>query len=65
MWFLPVVTDTVDKVKISAGTVKENVSSCTVSGEGERKYLSGNLWCQEIETPCCKDLKKKKGVKQI
>lgn len=53
-------TKKVNKVKISAGIVKEKASYCTVTGGvSGKKYLSGNLWRQEIETPCCEDLKKK------
>ena len=28
--------------------------------ERGEKYLGGNLWRQEIKTPCCEDLKRKK-----
>lgn len=61
MWFLPVVRDIVD---ISAGT-NLKASHCTLTLEGGRKYLCGNLWRQEIETPCCEHLGKKKEIKQI
>lgn len=39
---------------------ERKASHCTLTGEWGKQYLSGNLWRQEIETPCCEDLRKKR-----
>ena len=61
----------IDKEKISAGVGNfKKASYCTGARKGERerergeKYLGGNLWRQEIKTPCCEDLKRKKKKKK-
>lgn len=45
-----------------AGEAKENVTSCEmITCEREKKnYLRGNLWRQEIKTPCRESLKKRR-----
>lgn len=46
-----------DKVKISSGKrEKEKSFMLKLEKESGKKYLSGSLWRQEIETPCCEDL---------
>lgn len=63
-WFLPVVTDLNRQSKEFSGCWEFYKSFVLFRREREResgeKYLGGNLWRQEIKTPCCEDLKKKK-----
>lgn len=64
-WFLPVVTDLNRQSKDFSGRWEFYKSFVLFRREREsgEKYLGGNLWRQEIKTPCCEDLKRKTGSK--
>lgn len=57
MCFLPVVTEQVRQSKdFIRQTWKRKSFMLKLEKESGKKYLSGSLWRQEIETPCCEDL---------